>query len=156
MKFIEGAKILYNKIVEIIDEAEEFVFIISPFIRFGKGSFFLRLFQQAYNKSMNRKIEYTFITNKDQKDNISKIKEFVKYARWVYLVPYLHSKIYCNESKALVTSLNLSFDSIANRNEEAGIIIEKNNQNESQEYFNIIEYINRLKKTADSLISPFL
>ena len=78
-------------------------------------------------------------------NNIYKIRDFLNYQDHIYLVPYLHSKIYCNESCVLVTSLNLSISSLFNQNEESGIVLTRNNSIEFQEYKKIISYLESLK-----------
>ena len=81
------------------------------------------------------------------KDKIYKIKDFLDYQGHIYLVPYLHSKIYYNESSALITSLNLSISSLFNQNEEYGILLERNNSIEFNEYKKINSYMNSLMNT---------
>ncbi|GAG85505.1 unnamed protein product, partial [marine sediment metagenome] len=62
----------------------------------------------------------------------------------VYLIPNLHSKIYCNESKALITSLNLILFSILN-NKEIGILLNK--ELEPEEFNKIISYVKEFTKS---------
>ena len=64
----------------------------------------------------------------------------------IYVIPKLHSKIYCNESKALVTSMNLYLASILN-NKEIGILLTKNS--ELTEFNQIISYATDLTKISN-------
>ncbi|MBA7526868.1 hypothetical protein ES705_19039 [subsurface metagenome] len=63
----------------------------------------------------------------------------------IYIIPKLHSKIYCNESKAIITSMNLYLASILN-NKEIGILLTKNT--ELAEFNKIISYAIDLTKSS--------
>lgn len=151
MRFIGDPNDLYKEILSIVRRSKIYLYIISPFIGFEKDNSSIKAFKDSFNEALNRHIDICIITRgrdpQSPKDNIYKIRDFLDYQGHIYLVPYLHSKIYCNESSALVTSLNLSITSLFNQNEESGILLERNNSIESNEYNKIITYINSLKFT---------
>lgn len=149
MRFIGDLNDLYKAILIIIRDSNKFLYIVSPYIGFEKDNSSIKAFKVAFNDALNRFVKVCIITRggdpRAPKDNIYKIKDFLEYQGHIYLVPYLHSKIYCNERCALITSLNLSISSLFNQNEESGILLECYNSLESKIYKQIISYVDYLK-----------
>jgi len=149
MRFIGDTNDLYKEILNIMRCSNRFLYIVSPYLGFEKDNSSIKAFRSAFRDTLNRYVNVCIITRgrdlQAPRDNIYKIKDFLDYQGHIYLVPYLHSKIYCNESSALKTSLILCISSLFNQNVESGIIIECNNSLESNEYKKIISYINSLK-----------
>jgi len=149
MKFIGDPNDLYKKILSVVRNSKEYLYILSPYIGFEKDSSHLKAFKDAFRDALKRNVNISIITRgRDPQappKNIYIIRDFLDYQNHIFLVPYLHSKIYCNESCVLVTSLNLSISSLFNQNEESGVVLTRNNSMESQEYKKIISYIESLK-----------
>ncbi|MEE9376739.1 MAG: phospholipase D-like domain-containing protein [Candidatus Lokiarchaeia archaeon] len=152
LKFINNKDELYKTILRIIRESKKYLYIVSPYMSFEKGSSSINALRFAIIDAMKRHINIIIITRGNDpqapKDNIYKIRDFLSYSKHIYLVPYLHSKIYCNESQALITSLNLSISSLFNQNEESGVLLKINRYPESGEYNNVISYLDSLKNKA--------
>ena len=149
MKFIGDPNDLYKKILSIVRNSKEYLYIVSPYIGFEKDSSDLKAFKYAFRDALKRNVNVSIITRgrdpQAPQKNIYIVRDFLDYQDHIYLVPYLHSKIYCNESSVLVTSLNLSISSLFNQNEESGLVLVRSNNIESQEYKKIISYLETLK-----------
>lgn len=150
MKFIGDPNEMYKEILSIVRNSKEYLYIVSPYVGFEKDFSSIKAFKEAFRDAFERHVKISVITRgRDPQappDNIYKIRDFLDYQKHIYLIPYLHSKIYCNESRALISSLNLSISSLFNQNEESGIVLTRNDNKEYQEYKKIISYIESLKK----------
>lgn len=153
MRFIGDPNDLYKTVLNIIRKSKNFIYIVSPYMSFKTNYSSIKALRSAFNDAIKRKVKITIITRgKDThapSDNIYKIRDFLSYSGHIYLVPYLHAKVYCNESCALITSLNLSISSLFNQNKEIGIFLEIINNSESNEYNKILSYLKYLKKIAN-------
>ena len=145
MNFIGDPNKLYKKILSIVRNSKEYLYIVSPYIGFEKDSSHLKAFKLAFRDALKRNVKINIITRgKDPQappKNIYIIRDFLDYQDHIFLVPYLHSKIYCNESSVLITSLNLSISSLFNQNEESGILFFNYESIESKEYKKVIYYL---------------
>ncbi|KKM98234.1 hypothetical protein LCGC14_1160080 [marine sediment metagenome] len=152
MKILDNPLSISNEILQIVKESNEFLYLISPCIQFGKNSYTeLKLMKNAIIKSLKRNIDVNFITrtlNHSIESNESNYEKNLKFMHEegckIYFVSHLHAKIYCNESKALITSMNLYLASILN-NKEIGVLLTKNS--ELAEYNKIISYAFYLTKS---------
>ena len=153
MKFIGDPNDLYKEILSIVRNSKEYFYIVSPYIGFEKDSSYLKAFKDAFREALKRNVNISIITRgRDPQappKNIYIIRDFLDYQDHIFLVPYLHSKIYCNESCVLVTSLNLSISSLFNQNEESGILFFNDESIESKEYKKVISYLESLKYRAN-------
>ena len=153
IRFIGDPNELYKTILRIIRESKTFLYIVSPYLSFEKNDTSLKAFRNAFIDAINRHVKIWIITRgmdpQAPKNNIYKIRNFLTYQGHILLIPYLHSKIYCNESQALITSLNLSISSLFNQNEESGVLIDVNTSPESKQFNNIISHLDYLKKIAN-------
>ncbi len=153
MKILDNPLSISNEILQVIKESNEFLYLISPYIQFGKSLYTeLKLMKNAILKALKSGIDVNLITRTlDQAQEYSEsfyernLKFMHEEGCKIYFVSNLHSKIYCNESKALITSMNLYLASILN-NKEIGILLTKNS--ESTEYYKIISYALDLTKSA--------
>ena len=86
--------------------------MVSPYTQFERNeSTELKLIKDAIINSLKRDVEVNFIT-RDPDNNKTNVEKRLKRLKFlhdegckIYLIPKLHSKIYCNESKALITSM---------------------------------------------------
>jgi len=147
MKILTNSNIIFGQIEKLIEKSNEFLYLVSPFIEFemnDRDSY--NKFKKSINLAIQKNIEVNFISRKPDNnyraDPEEKLKQFLDNGCNLYLVPNLHSKIFCNESKALITSMNMYMYSVIN-NEEIGVKISK--KNEKKEYEGIIYYIEKLK-----------
>ena len=147
MKVLDNPFAIANEILQIIKESNEFVYLISPYSQFERGSFIkfteLKKIKDATIKSLKRNVDVNFITRST--DDYKKLKFMHEEGCKIYVVPQLHSKIYCNESKAIITSMNLYLFSILN-NKEIGIVLTK--KTELTEFNKIISYAIDLTKSS--------
>ncbi len=75
------------------------------------------------------------------KNNINIIREFFLFDEHIYIVPYLHSKIYCNESEVFIASLNLTISSLFNQNEESGVLLGVNYSEDLNEFYRVNSHV---------------
>lgn len=122
-KFITG-KDLEKVIYDIIWEAQETLLIVSPFIKLDE------YFKKLFDKHMsNPKLHFLIVFGKNEKEvsrNLSKsdfefFKKFLNIS--VVYVPNLHAKYYGNETKGVITSINL-YDYSFQNNIEFGVYSE--------------------------------
>ncbi|MFT3911485.1 MAG: phospholipase D family protein [Ferruginibacter sp.] len=122
-KFITG-KELDEEICKVIWEAKETLLIVSPYIKLD--DYFKKLFDQHLN---NPKVHLVIVFGKNEsqvskslsKNDFEYFKSFLNIS--IIYVPNLHAKYYSNESKGIVTSINL-YDYSFKNNIEFGIFSE--------------------------------
>ena len=122
-KFITGPD-LEKAICDIIWEAQETLLIVSPFIKLDE--YFKKLFDKHIN---NPKLHFLIVFGKNEKEvsrSLSKsdfeyFKKFLNIS--VVYVPNLHAKYYGNETKGVITSINL-YDYSFKNNIEFGVFSE--------------------------------
>ena len=111
-----------NEIQRIIREANKQVVIVSPYNKFWNH------LKNEINQATNRNIRVEFVCRKDQleagKESIDWLLDLEQGVN-VYAVERLHSKIYFNETDALITSMNLLEGSVTNSKEIAVLIRDK-------------------------------
>lgn len=119
----------------LIRNGEHTVILISPYLKLSND--FQELLEYRNNKS---KITTIIFRESQLKTNE---ETFLKSLRWVELkcMPNLHTKCYMNDSKMIITSLNLYETSIAN-NKEMGVLIDKNESADVQLYNDAYEEVN--------------
>jgi len=133
--FITG-KDLDDAVSEIIWDAKETLLIVSPFIKLD--DYFKKLFDKHIN---NPSIHFIIVFGKNEqsvsksmsKSDFEYFKKFLNVS--VIYVPNLHAKYYGNESKGIITSINM-YDYSFKNNIEFGILSEEN-------------FLNGLTTTAD-------
>ena len=149
MKILDNPFALADEILQIIKDSKEFLFLVSPYAQFEKnGTIELKTIKDAIIDSLKRDVNVNFITRDPDKNdtNAKKRLQFLNSEGCkIYLIPKLHSKIYCNESRALITSMNLILISILN-NKEIGITLNKDL--EPNEFNTIISYVKEFTKNS--------
>jgi hypothetical protein len=131
-----------SKIIDIIEKAEEYCFVVSPY--FDPWIQSKISFEYASNKK--KKIIFFFRHNQ-KKEDIDSIKEFHDKSHFdIVFINNLHAKIYVNENEALITSMNLTDYAQAN-NHEIGVLIK--NKKKLNEIKDIIDKIFRTGKVSN-------
>ena len=116
---------LKNQLYALFDEAENFIFIVSPYIKLPS-----ELKHVLDRKLGNNQFHLTLIYGKNEDDPSKSLSEedFVYLKKFKNLdiryYPDLHAKYYANESSSIVTSLNLHDFSIKN-NIEVGVLFQR-------------------------------
>jgi len=151
MKILTNSNIIFGQIEKLIENSKEFLYLISPYIEFEiKDRDSYNKFKKAISLAIKNNIKINFISRLPDAyfkgDPKEILKQFTDKGCNLYLVPNLHSKIYCNESKALITSMNMYLHSVIN-NEEIGVKISK--KNELKDYENVTYYIEKLIEKSD-------
>lgn len=136
MKILDNSLSISNEILSIIKKSKEFLYLISPYIQFGKYSLTeLKAMKKSITKALKRDINVNLITrtlDKAHQFSRSNYETNLKFMHEegckIYFVSNLHSKIYCNDSEALLTSMNLYLASIMNNKEIGVLLTKKKNQ----------------------------
>lgn len=136
-KFINTRKAV-SEIEELIKNAEEKLILISPYLKLSKD--FKELL--TYRNSKDKITTIIFGKQELKPDEM----KFLNGLRFVILRYHedLHAKCYINDTKMIITSLNLYEFSMAN-NKEMGVLIDKNIEEDVQLYedaYNEVDYIN--------------
>lgn len=135
---------------KIIEEAEQLLVIISPYIRMDDMTKSL-----LQNKTSD--IDIRVIYRDDEKElNPNLISEDEAFLQQqgisVSFIENLHTKCYLNESEALVTSMNLLESSIEH-NEEMGILVSR--QGDTKLYQDIYQQAKRLNDISQFYLRGF-
>jgi phosphatidylserine/phosphatidylglycerophosphate/cardiolipin synthase-like enzyme len=147
-KFINTRKAV-SEIEDLIKNAEEKLILVSPYLKLSKDFKELLTYR-------NSKDKITTIIFGKQELNPDEMK-FLKALRFVILKynEDLHAKCYINDSKMVITSLNLYEFSMAN-NKEMGVLIDKNEPEDIQLFedaYKEVDYINETSQRFE-LHSP--
>lgn len=144
MKVLDNPFAIANNILQIIKDSKKFLYLVSPYIQFETNeSTELKLIKDAIFDSLEKNIDLKFITKYPNKTTLKYLENFTDKGAKVRFINKLHSKVYCNESKALITSMNLILISILHNN-EIGILLTKDS--ETNEFNKIISYVEELIK----------
>jgi hypothetical protein len=162
MKLLKNHEI-EEEIIKIIKEAKNSVVIVSPYINFYQKDV---KWENLFNSLLERSKEGLFIEvhvrkNQDNRKPYIKKEGVIKKFKDItlgniYLHMNLHAKLYFNEEKVLVTSMNILQSSL--NNIEIGYLLEKEDVAEQKELFSDFYYpelINtypELKNNDDSII----
>lgn len=108
MKFIKPSEIS-SKIMTLIEESDEYVIIVSPYVKISKWYKLLKKFDNL-NK---RNIPVDFII-RDDKTNQTSFDELNELGFNFTAIKDLHCKLYLNEKYGIVSSMNLLLSSEIN------------------------------------------
>jgi phosphatidylserine/phosphatidylglycerophosphate/cardiolipin synthase-like enzyme len=112
---------------ELIREARERLYIISPYLKLSDN------IRELLNDKEREKAEVRIIFGKQElsPSEMSYLQN-LKYVR-LYFSKNLHAKCYLNEKKMIISSMNL-YEFSQQNNKEMGILIERDNQADKQVY----------------------
>ena len=129
-----------SKIIEIIEKAEEYCFIVTPYFSPWVQS------EKSLEYASNKKKKIIFFFRDDQREEKKvAIEEFHNtYHFDIVFIENLHAKIYVNEKEALITSMNL-YDYSQRNNYEIGVLI-RNKVKLNEIVYNVI--IDKIFKTG--------
>ena len=103
-------------IIDIIDSSQKYCYLVSPYIKIWD------LLDRVLEQASNKKKKIVFVL-RDCDHNGALKKITTQYGFETYLIPNLHSKLYLNERKAIIGSMNL-YDTSQSRNFELGVLVE--------------------------------
>jgi phosphatidylserine/phosphatidylglycerophosphate/cardiolipin synthase-like enzyme len=140
---------IYAKVRELIVKAEEQLIIISPYID-PTGDFVRQLEEAALSREVTVQVIF-------RKDKLTEYRETDWFRRleaagvMLAVIDRLHSKVYRNESAAIVTSMNF-FSSSGENSFEVGIFFEDDHKLSEQlkDYLTSLERHLELIGTGDS------
>ena len=123
-----------SQLVELIQEADKVLYLVSPYLKLSKD------FQELIN-SRNKNEKKTIIIYGKYELTPEQLK-FLTGLRHVYLKFHenLHAKCYINDTKLIVTSLNFYEYSMIN-NKEIGVLYDMTNLADQEIYSKALEHI---------------
>jgi hypothetical protein len=142
----EGLEILgksqtVHRLYSLLDGAEKFVILVSPYLSIEK----LRDLERNIQSALKRKVTVTLVTRArdahtagPSPTGLVMLQALAQMGLRLYEVPDLHAKLYVSERHALVTSLNL-IESSFNNSIEIGMWVAA----QRPEYSQIMEFIRR-------------
>ncbi len=125
-KFINTRKAV-SEIEELIKNAGENLYLVSPYLKLSKD--FKELL--TYRNSKNKVTTVIFGKQELKPEELN----FLQGLRFLVLYYHedLHAKCYANDEKMIITSLNLYEFSMAN-NKEMGVLIDRNDPADAQTF----------------------
>jgi len=131
-----------SEIEDLIKEAEDTLYLISPYLKLDKS--FKELLQYR-----NSKVKITHIIFRKQELKPDEMK-FFRSLQFVNLLfkENLHAKCYLNENKMIITSLNLYDFSMVN-NREMGILIDKKYEQDAELYDEAMKEVEFIYETSE-------
>lgn len=103
MNLITNMSILRGQIEEIIGDAEKELIIVSPYIQLKDWPEVKKALERYCNSIGTKKL--TFAIRDNEEKPLREVLPFKEYGA-IYSVKNLHAKIYLNEKKVILTSLN--------------------------------------------------
>lgn len=139
-KFINTRKAV-SEIEELIKNAGENLYLVSPYLKLSKD--FKELL--AYRNSKNKVTTVIFGKQELKPDELN----FLQGLRFVVLYYHedLHAKCYANDDKMIITSLNLYEFSMAN-NKEMGVLIDRNDSADAQTFADAMAEVDFIMSTS--------
>lgn len=151
IKFLDGDAI-NAKIIETIKQADEYLLLISPYIKLTE-----RIKSEiSYLVSYKPDVEIEVVFGKNSDNPIKSLNatdlDFLKTLPNIRIsyVQELHAKIYCSEDRLMLTSMNLHQFSQAN-NYEAAFVIEGGkfmsgllNNSSNQAWAEALDFVNKI------------
>lgn len=135
-----------DRLTNILREANEFVWLVSPFINPSD-----RL-KERIDDTQKTGVRVSLIYGKKQRQRGE--EEWFTSRKWIstYYYEELHAKCYLNENKALLTSMNL-VEYSAQNNREMGILISR--KDEPKTYRQVLAEIESIKGASKVInVSP--
>ena len=124
-EFVTG-KALVDVVNNIIFNANKSLLIVSPFIKLD--DYFKKEVFNSHRSNSNLQLTVAFGKNEKDPQRSLRAEDFEYFKEFhnvtIIYVPSLHAKYYANESKGVVTSLNL-YDYSFKHNIEFGVVTEK-------------------------------
>lgn len=129
---------------ELIREAKERLYIISPYLKLSDN------IKELLNDKEREKVEVRIIFGKQELNptEMSYLQN-LKYIR-LYFSKNLHAKCYLNEKKMIISSMNL-YEFSQQHNREMGILIERGIDSDKQVYDDAWKDIESILNNADDL-----
>ncbi len=127
---------------ELIREAKERLYIISPYLKLSDNV------KELLNDKEREKVEVRVIFGKQELNPTEMaFLQNLKYVR-LFFSKNLHAKCYLNEKRMIITSMNL-YEFSQQNNREMGILIERGNDADRQVYEDAWKDIESMLHNAD-------
>ena len=110
-----------SAVIDMIDESKEYTYLVSPYIDLWP------LLERTLERAAQQKKRLTFVVRFEDGKTRPMKSLHETYGFEVVFLEHLHAKLYCNERRALVSSMNL-YDGSQKRNFELGVLIDDSRQ----------------------------
>lgn len=143
-KFLKTAHIS-AEIGDIIEGAKERIFIVSPYLKLTR-----QVQELIASQALNKAVQIDLIYGKSdlKPDEIEWLSTQPRVN--THFREPLHAKCYMNESRAIVTSMNL-YEYSEKNNDEFGILLEKDNAADHQAYAELKAEVHRILQLAEEV-----
>lgn len=143
-------KQITSELEDLIKKADDRLYLVSPYLKLSKD------FRELLTYRNSNKKDTKIIFGKQELN--PEQMTFLQGLRFVYLFfsEDLHAKCYINDTKMIITSMNLYDFSMIN-NKEMGILIDKSTPEDVQIYedaWSNIDYIETISKPFDFVSNP--
>lgn len=145
-KFLTTKKAV-SEIEDLIKEAKDKLYLISPYLKLDKS--FKELLQF---RNSQVKITHIIFGKQELKPEEMKFLTGLQFVNLQYKED-LHAKCYLNENKMIITSLNLYDFSMVN-NREMGILINKEDENDINLYNEAMKEVDFIYQTSEKFEIP--
>jgi len=143
MKLI-APSVISGEIFKIIDEADEILVLVSPYIKINGWPKLTNRLKAALSRGLDLKVYV-----RDGQKNLNSIDELQQLGITPFLIPNLHAKLYFNEKEAVTTSMNLLKSS-----DQYSLEIGHKVQTD-EEYKDIVNYYKQYIAISDKNLSDF-
>ncbi len=162
MKILTNTLAISGEILDIINHSKNYLYLMSPYVQLEKddsSSFFIEKISDALKNATRKHVRIRFVSRASDDNTESQaekvLKQYIERGCELFLIPNLHSKIYCNESKVLITSMNMYLHSVLN-NAEIGVLLNSENDVEDiREYIETLITDNQKISKADVKEKPW-
>lgn len=104
-------------VIELIEATKEYCYLVSPYIKMWQ------LLDRALGKASEQNKRITVIIRSGSEEN-AHVRKLLAYGFEIVVLDFLHTKLYLNESSAIVSSMNL-YDTSSTRNHELALQLGK-------------------------------
>lgn len=139
MARILDRKQLVYEIKELFFDAKEYVYLISPYIDLKENPYFIRGFEYANSKGVEINVVYSKGFRKRTGQEVLKRFENLQLS----YIADLHMKVFFNDYRAIISSLNLYDYSIKNNLECGMILYPYHNYEDKRLYKELMEMLER-------------
>jgi phosphatidylserine/phosphatidylglycerophosphate/cardiolipin synthase-like enzyme len=145
---------LVNELKRLIDNSEKFLSIVSPYFEIWPEIY------DSFKKLIEKNVKIKIFVRDDKRNKFEydyMIETIKKLKIEIYSIKQLHAKIYINEKKAIIGSINITENAFSKSEEIGGIT---NNDNEYKQIKDILENnimnkINPVEEKIQSLVNKF-
>lgn len=137
-----------SQVLSIIEKAGKYVTFVTPYLKLW------RHIQTAIDNAVTRGVKVTFIVRASSEMNYNDLEWLASHNVEVLVTEWLHAKIYLNESRVLISSMNITEQSITNASEFAMYVEDRADAKRFRDYVSSLKKKAQLIKTYERAGEP--